>query len=192
MKIPYLRQLSKNPNPHKIALTGKMRSGKDTVAGFFYEEGYWPFAFGTPIKRHIDRMFPDKNEREKRQLYQWYGQKMRNIDEDVWVRLLFDRLKDAQRTANFRNVMITDLRQPNEYNRLVSENFLIIRVNASEDVRIKRMEDESEYVTEDELNHETEQYVDLFPVHYDLYNNGTLDDLFTQVERIINSSHSPA
>lgn len=187
-----LKPLNKKPDLNKIAITGKIRSGKDEVARYLNSNcDYWHYKFAEPIVNHVGKLFKFNSYKKPRRLYQLYGQKLREIDEDVFVNYILSDMAYDYYVNDVNKFVISDLRQPNEYNRLVDENFTILRVNSDRQLREYRAKQYDEFNPQD-FDHETEQYVDLFPVHYDLYNNGTLDDLFTQVERIINSSHSPA
>ena len=188
-----LKPLNKNPDLNKIAITGKIRSGKDEVARYLnLHHEYSHYKFSYLITKHLIELYPEKDlSRKQRSLYQWYGQMVRSVDKDVLVNAVFRRIANDYFMDQVKKIVISDLRQPNEYNRLIDENFTILRVNSDRQLREYRAKQYDEFNSKD-FDHETEQYVDLFPVHYDLYNNGTLDDLFTQVERIINSSHSPA
>ncbi|MGG0793157.1 AAA family ATPase [Brevibacillus laterosporus] len=165
----------------KIALTGKMRSGKDTVAAYLVEHyDFVPYAFGDGIKRVCHELFPEHvaNGKKPRALLQGVGQAMRAIDPDVWIKRTMREVNQAQ---GF-DVVITDLRQPNEYDRLRDEGFVIIRINAEDGTRLKRMEDAGDTFTEEDLYHETEQCIDWFEVDYDLYNDGSVLDLWEQID----------
>ena len=170
--------------PH-IALTGKLRSGKDTVADYLVNQyGYNKFAFGDPIKFYYKELFGE-TDAKPRAGYQWFGQTMRERDPDIWVRKCFAAI-DEMRSEWFRTrVVITDLRQPNEYERCRAEGFVIIRVNCPEDIRIERARAAGDDFTEDALNHATEQYVDLYAVDYDIYNVGDLTELYSQIDAIM-------
>lgn len=172
--------------PH-IALTGKFRSGKDTVADYLIEKyGYAKFAFGDELKRYVHELFDVNPSTKPRELYQWFGQTMRKHDPDIWVRKCFEKIDKKKKTANVSvRVVISDLRQPNEYERCRAEGYVIIRVNCPEDIRIERARAAGDDFTEDDLNHETEQYVDLYAVDYDIYNVGDLTELYSQIDAIM-------
>ncbi|MGG0757540.1 AAA family ATPase [Brevibacillus laterosporus] len=164
----------------KIALTGKMRSGKDTVAGYLVEHyDFIPYAFGDGIKRICHELFPEQfvDGKKPRALLQGVGQAMRAIDPDVWIK----RTMREVNQASLFDVVITDLRQPNEYARLYSEGYVIIRVNTSDDVRIDRMRSAGDTFDLADFTHDTERYVDMFAVHYELNNNGSVCDLYEQI-----------
>lgn len=168
----------------KIALAGKMRSGKDTVAAYLVEHyDFVPYAFGDGIKRVCRELFPEQvaNSKKPRALLQGVGQAMRAIDPDVWIKRT---MREIDASHSF-DVVITDLRQPNEYARLYTEGYVIIRVNASDDVRIDRMRSAGDTFDLADLTHDTERYVDMFAVHYELNNNGSVLDLWEQIDVVM-------
>lgn len=161
----------------KIALVGRMRAGKDEVARILEKEfGFMSFAFGSEIGNVIDRYFPHAREAGKpRGHYQSVGQTFRELNPNVWIEQL---AYEMECNSDFKNTLVTDCRQPNEYEWLKSQGFLFIRVHAVDSIRRKRMELAGDVVNEDNLSHETESYVDSFDVDFEINNNGTLRELF--------------
>src|SRR5690606_5142088 len=123
----------------KIGLTGKMRSGKDTLADYLVENyGFTKFAFGDALKRYVHEIF-DVNPNEKpRDIYQRFGQYCRSIDGGVWVRKCFQSIAENDRGNRVFRPIITDIRQPNEYARCRAEGLVISRVKADDRVRLER------------------------------------------------------
>lgn len=189
--------------PVKIALTGRMRSGKDSVADYLARQyGFVRFAFGDGIRKVCRELFPDQfaNNTKPRALLQGVGQAMRAFAPDVWVNATMrdvERHHDAYEDAVSYGLMtgdtdiqpfrpvITDLRQPNEYDRLRAEGFVIIRVNASDETRIQRMIDAGDTFDDGEFTHETEQHVGSFAVDYEIDNDGSLAELHVKVDEIM-------
>lgn len=167
----------------KIALTGKMRSGKDTVAAHLCERyGFERVAFGDALKRNAHAVFPwISAESKPRSLYQQFGQVMRQeFDENVWIkhaRLAVDSIVGA--------VVITDLRQPNEYEWARTNGFVIIRVTAPDGLRIKRAISAGDDFTVHDLAHETELAIDGFAVDAEIVNDGSVDDLKRKIDEIM-------
>jgi dephospho-CoA kinase len=176
----------------KIALTGKLRSGKDTVANHLYiRHGFDRVAFGDALKKNAHATFPWVSEFSKpRALYQHFGQLMRQIEPDVWIKHAEQAVKGA---IDFRvntgaervGVVITDLRQPNEYEWARNNGFSIIRVTAPDEDRIARAKIAGDDFNESDLEHETESHIDGFAVDYEIHNDGTVDDLKAQVDAIL-------
>ncbi|WNF07457.1 deoxynucleotide monophosphate kinase family protein [Brevibacillus borstelensis] len=179
--------------PVKIALTGRMRSGKDAIAAYLTQQyGFARFAFGDGIRKVCRELFPDQmaDGKKPRALLQGVGQAMRAFDPDVWVRQCLAKIAelheyDKRLRLTPCDVVITDLRQPNEYARLRAEGFVIIRVNASDETRIQRMIDAGDTFDDDTLTHETEQHVDSFAVDYEIDNDGSLAELYAQVDAVV-------
>lgn len=181
----------------KIALCGEMRTGKDTVAEYL-EEKYIlsPFAFGDELKKdfhlqnpHIPR-FPKPVKG-----YQLHGQYKRYTHgEDIWINLCFDQINKIKKVAQNYNItgseaafspLITDLRQPNELERLREEGYIIIRVEAPLEVRIERMKAAGDEFDENNLNFETENHVKDFDVDHVIVNDGTLEELYYNIDALM-------
>jgi dephospho-CoA kinase len=174
----------------QIALTGEMRSGKDTVGKFLIEEhGFKKFAFGDGIKKTCQRLFPQEfeNGNKPRKLLQDFGQFCVARDKNVWVNYLFKEMLWHGIDPIEDNVVITDLRQPHEYEKLVESGFTIVRVSTKPHIRRERMALKGEYVSDEEFNHETEKHVRDFEVDFDLDNNGTQDQLIDQAKAMLSN-----
>lgn len=167
----------------KIGLLGKMRSGKDTVASYLIKEyGFKSFAFGDGIGDVIDAYFPQAWEDGKpRKHYQVIGQSFRQLNEDVWVEQLLNKVKDCK-----GNVVITDTRQSNEVMALKKEGYKIIKIISNDANRIDRIQAQGDTWDISTFTHETEIGVDKAPFDYLIINNGTLEDLHKEVKTIIN------
>ena len=183
----------------KIALFGKMRSGKDTVGRILIEDyNFSGAALGNAIGNIIEMYFPKALERGKpRKHYQFIGQAFRQLDEDVWVNYLLDNLDIETYIYNCRllrmspnNLVITDGRQPNEAKRLKEKGFIIVKVTTRDDIRLERIKKAGDVFSEQDLNHETELSVDLINPDFEICNNGTLDDLKERVKTLLEELHT--
>lgn len=165
-----------------IALTGRLRSGKDTVAAYLVEKyGYTRVAFGDELKRHYHELFGE-TDTKPREGYQWFGQTMRERDSDIWTRKCFERIDwDEDATA----IVISDIRQPNEFSAVKERGYVVIRVNASEGIRVNRAVHSSDTFNYADLKHDTESHVDTFEVDYDVFNVGSLDELHAQIGAVM-------
>jgi dephospho-CoA kinase len=176
----------------KIALTGKLRAGKDEVANrLCIQHRFDRVAFGDALKRNAHAVFPWVSERNKpRALYQQFGQLIRQIDPETWVK---HAERSVESLVNLRaemgderiGIVVTDLRQPNEYEWARANGFTIVRVTAPDDVRLARAQAAGDDFTEADLTHETEQAIDGFAVDYEIRNDSGLVELYAQVDAIV-------
>lgn len=165
----------------KVVLSGKMRSGKDTVADYLIKEfGFKRFAFGDELKRYYHELFGN-TEGKPREGYQKFGQLMRQFKPDVWVDKCFDNIINYP----LDDIVITDLRQPNEYERCKKEGYIIIKVECDDEIRLNRMNEKGDKFTLSDLNHETESYIDSFEHDFLIENNLNVEHLHNQVDQIM-------
>lgn len=169
----------------KIALTGKMRSGKDTVANYFlYNDEGWSnqIAFGDEIKSIAKLYFPEMVAQGKpREIYQSIGQHFRGIDNDVWVKAL-DKTMNFLMLAGEDNFVISDVRQMNEYEYLKANDFTVIKIEADDELRKERTIQAGDVFEPSHFYHETEIAVDSIPYDYLITNNDTLEALMQQIK----------
>lgn len=137
--------------PQHIALMGRMRSGKDTVASRLVKEhAYTRIAFADPLKAMAMALDPIVSadqigvkrlravveaygwERAKdefpevRRVLQHMGQSQRALDLDYWVRLLLPKVDNADKWS--LPVVVTDVRYRNEAEALKARGFRMVRV----------------------------------------------------------------
>lgn len=176
-----------------IALTGKFRSGKDAAAAYLVRQyGYVRYAFGDALKADFHRRYPEIPREPKPRLgYQAHGQLMRTYTgEDVWISACFREIDAAafvhhEAYGATYPVVISDLRQPNEFAALKAAGYVVIRVNASDETRIARAKASGDAFDPATLTHDTESHVDTFAADYDVNNDGTLAELYAQIDAII-------
>jgi cytidylate kinase len=133
----------------RVAISGKMGSGKTTLANVL--EGYYGFqrfAFADKLKQVAMDLWGLSHEevygnKKNRRLLQDLGIKMREIDENVWADYLLRELNIRDAYASpvqvTSNVVVDDLRFKNEYHKLRENGFIVVRVEADEGVRQKRI-----------------------------------------------------
>ena len=118
-----------------IGIAGKMGSGKDTLARNI---GYPMFAFANKLKEiarelfHVDPKIKGKRTRE---ILQKVGQGMRDIDPNVWVNYLIEKLKGIG-----YNCIITDVRYVNEAQAILDANGKVFYLDTSSIIRWNRIE----------------------------------------------------
>ena len=117
----------------RIGLIGKMCSGKSTIANKLKNNypQYKITSFAKKIKYLAEELFCMKE--KDRKLLQDIGTKMREIDEDVWIKYLLNDIKDDI------NVIIDDVRYENEMKYLKNENFILIYLDISEELQERRI-----------------------------------------------------
>lgn len=175
----------------KIALFGKIRSGKDTVGKILIEEhGFNRFAFGDGIGEIIQKYFPEAWEGGKpRKHYQHIGQQLRVLNEDVWVNYLIRNVKmfESIRMINgySTNIVITDGRQLNEAKKLKEEGFLIVKITTPDDIRLERMKALGDVFSPEDLQHETELNVDMITPDVEIINDGNIEDLKNRLQAVL-------
>lgn len=176
----------------KIAISGKIGSGKDTVSDMFVNISNNQFiktAFAKKVKQIVSILagveydltlsqegknsYIDIFNCTLGELLQKIGTDVMrdNFDKDVWIKAL---LADID---NNKNYIISDLRFKNEANILKQHGFILIRVNRINNTvdTIRNREHESETNLDD--------YTDF---DYIIENNSTLEDLENKVKNILN------
>ena len=118
----------------KIAITGKICSGKSTLANKLKNilklEKY---SFADNVKKYAKEIF--EMEYKDRKLIQDFAEKMKEIDNNIWIKQLDKEIKDKV------HIVIDDLRFENEYNYLKKNNYYIIKLVIDKNQQIKRIED---------------------------------------------------
>lgn len=168
----------------KIAVAGNIRSGKDTLSDYFIEmNNLHQLAFAEGIADVIDRYFPDARKNGKpRKHYQVIGQAFRELNPDIWVEWLDAELK---KYPDIPNIIVTDLRQPNEYDYLAKNGFTIVKVEADFEIRKERALKAGDNFNIEAFNHETEMHIAAMPCDYLVSNNDTLEGLYMQADFIL-------
>ncbi|MEU9560344.1 hypothetical protein [Streptomyces fumanus] len=179
-----------------IAFIGKARSGKDTAgARLVYNWAFTRLAFADPLKRmalQLDPEIPSPYNRndtkrlsaivgaygwetakdmypEVRRLLQRMGQTVRELDEDFWVDVLMDKVRQGDRWN--MPVVVTDCRYRNEAEALRAAGFILVRIK-----RPDLMASDS---------HASECELDNFPTDETVINAGRISDLHTAVDALV-------
>lgn len=181
----------------KIAICGKIRSGKDTVSEYLQEKYHmFPFAFADEMKNGFHYTYPHiKRNPKPRRGYQLFAELMRYVNGgSYWINLCFEKVDYIRKTALAYNTtgeespfnpLITDLRLNEEFDALREEGYTIIRVNASLETRLARANAAGDIYDEQDLQDVTEMQLDSFDVDFDISNDGTLNGLYAQVDAIM-------
>lgn len=169
----------------RIALVGNMRSGKDTFADVLInEQGYTKIAFADELKRICKELFPEqfKNGNKPREILQNVGKCMRSIDYDVWVKALDRKIKQY----DGKNLVITDVRYPNEVAYLRNNGFIIVQIIVYRSIIVGRCKDTDPNFNPAQLDHESEFMASSCMVgDIIVYNNNSLEAYLDTVHRVI-------
>ncbi|WP_224988408.1 nucleoside/nucleotide kinase family protein [Bacillus amyloliquefaciens] len=182
----------------KLALTAPLRAGKSQAAGYLsLHYDFQTFAFSDELKAAFHRAFPSVPEKPKpRAHYQKFGQWAREaFGENVWIdacmakvnayQALFARECDCGLSPSLKNrVLIEDVRQQNEYDRLRSEGFTIVRITAPEVLRIERARKAGDDFDLAALDHPTEKALQTFEVDYEIVNDGTYEQFYAKLDAL--------
>ena len=169
----------------RIALVGNMRSGKDTFADVLInEQGYTKIAFADELKRICKELFPEqfRNDNKPREILQNVGQCMRNIDYDVWVKALDRKIKQY----DGKNLVIADVRYPNEVGYLKDNGFIIVQIVVDRNIITERCKATDPNFNPAQLDHESEFMASNCTVGDILiYNNNSLEEYLDTVHKVI-------
>ena len=129
----------------KLAIIGKMCSGKSYISDYLISKyEFNRFSFGDPVKRLSKEIFNYKG--KNRKIITEFGQKMREINPDVWINYLVNNLpKDSKKLC-----VVDDVRFINEYLRLKELGFKFLRLEIELDFQIERIK---KTYPENYLNH---------------------------------------
>lgn len=161
----------------KLAIIGKMGSGKSTCADYLNKNhNFKILSFGGPVKKYAKEIFNDDT--KNRKLIQDFAQKIKEIDPDVWVNYLLRNIKDSE------NIVIDDLRFPNEYSALQKAGFKFIKLIISDKFQIERLkktypDNYSNHISR--RNDISESYINLLKADY-------FFNVDTETESKLNSS----
>lgn len=154
----------------QILLNGRAGAGKDTLADFLHEYmGHESISLASGIYNIAYGLFGMTT--KDRKLLQDIGQKMREIDSEVWIK---DTLR---RASEYSHVVVPDVRQANEYLTLTVEGYIPIRISADLEIRKERIYSrDGVYPNEELLENASENGADDF-TFFEIDNNGTVEDL---------------
>jgi hypothetical protein len=117
----------------KIAICGKMCSGKTTLAQSIQrmDPRYTRYSIGQHVKEiGIDLFHMTTKDRS---LLIAIGAKMREIDPDVWIKYILEQTKDKE------HCLIDDMRYQNEYDLLQQHGFVFIQLHIPRPLQEQRI-----------------------------------------------------
>lgn len=165
----------------KIAFSGKIGSGKSTTASILrdviVERGIvepYIVSFAGKLKKIAVDLFGMTQ--KDRGLLINIGLKMREIEPNVWINYALRDIED-------KSIIIDDLRFPNEYVRLRSEGFVLIRINIDKELQLKRIKKTYPNEWEQHVeNSNNPSEVSLDNYEFDHYINTTPEDTIDTIK----------
>jgi len=162
----------------RIALSGKMCSGKSTIAHYLVKRhGFTHLTFAHRVKLIAQDLFDSKT--KDRQLLQQIGMRMREIDAQVWVRYV---LKEIPGDAN---CVISDVRFENEAKSLRGMGFVLVRLEIEPTLQLERITKLYGDIDASALNHVSERALDNFEFDYCVDGSLKKKDVLEVVETIL-------
>lgn len=130
-----------------IGISGRMHTGKTTIANYLVEDGFEKWSFATKVREVADTL----GLAHTRANLQKLGHGLRAIWPDVWV----DALRiDLESTVDLKKkVVFDDVRYPNEVKLIQRLGGVVIRLEANEETRWSR------YLTSDKFDPDLPLYL---------------------------------
>ena len=161
----------------KIGLSGKQRSGKDTVADYLVKKyNLKKIGFADELKKLAKEYFGftdeelEKKQWNVREALQLLGNVGRLKNENFWVNKTLSNIDD--------NIVIKDVRYKNEADILKQNGFILVRIESDRDIREKR----GQLYNEDDLS---ETDLDNYDFDFIIYNNGKKSMLYKQIDWVL-------
>ena len=170
----------------KIALLGRLRSGKSTAMNILIEEANKKYGIDLIPKPLADPIYKEAKSFYERNGLVW--RKNRRLLEEIGKAFNEDypngdkivELFDSTFDPNM-NYIVEDARRITQADYLIKKGFILIRVEASEDIRRSRC-NPGEFST----GHITDVELDNYPVTHIIDNNtDNIEDLTIQCENIL-------
>jgi len=180
-----------------IGLTGRKRSGKDTVGKYMVDRGYTRVAFADALKNACREIFgftdeqlngdelketvDDYWEHTPREILQTVGTELfrntlpkfcNNISNDIWIRVVGKKINDLISQGQTK-IVITDVRFENEYRFIKQQGGKIFKIIRPDNIR------------HNNSPHESEKLIDNMRYNKLIINNGTIADLYIKTENCL-------
>ena len=169
----------------KLAITGEMASGKTSIAKYLVEKyNFTKFSFADDVKLYATQIFDINMKIKDRKLLQQFATKMKEIDENIWIKRLDNKIKDIS-----DNIIIDDLRYQNEELYLKSKGFKILKLDIDIELQNNRLK--NTYINDFDMhikckNHDSELYTK--KIYYDFYyliNKNTEEFIYEFIDNLI-------
>lgn len=174
-----------------ILISGKARSGKDTIAKYLIEQyGYTRWAFADKLKECIYKYsdWDGKKDEKGRKLLQSVGQAFREYDKDNWIKVLAKDIVEYIQDYHFLsyfNIVISDVRFVNEietFKKLMLEAFDENNIKFTT-IRIDRpIENDNAEWHKDISEIDLDNYKDF---DYIITNDSDIDSLYRKIDKLL-------
>ena len=131
----------------KIAISGKMGSGKTTLANELIQQftdgnngKSKMVSLGAPVKEVARKYFLMPADVKDRSLLQQIGQQFRNITPDVWVDLMMSCVQTSADITDIGLYICDDVRFENELKAMNEDGWMTIRLTVDESEQQRRLE----------------------------------------------------
>ena len=121
----------------KLAITGVMCSGKSTLSNYLVKNhNFYRIGFGDFVKKYAIELFNMKI--KDRKLLQMLGEKLKEIDNLVWINLVKKEIDRLQKDG-IENIVIDDVRFENEVKFIKENGFKLVKLTLPKDLQITRL-----------------------------------------------------
>ena len=122
----------------KVALCGKMASGKTTMAKKIVESlGFNRFSLATGVKDFGNYLFDIPKGHKDRIAYQKVGEGGRNfLYPEIWIEVLLKSIE----SSGLQNIVVDDVRYENEINRFKEAGWKIVKINIEDNHQVERLQ----------------------------------------------------
>jgi hypothetical protein len=169
----------RNESVVRVAMSGKMRSGKDSFSDRLVSKyGFRKYAFADRLKEVAREMYGMPPGIKDRHLLVELGRKMCEVDQLVWVNYVLGKMPLRQ------DVVVSDMRFQYEYHALKAFGFVMVRVNVDEATRVARVTRHGSKVDLALMTDKSETDLDNCAFDYTV-NGDTYDSLYAGVNRVM-------
>ena len=164
----------------KIAICGKMASGKTTLANKLCDEGdYTRLSLAGMVREVAYTLFNMKRENKDRKLLQQIGMKMREIRPMVWIDYVIEESK------GYEFVVVDDVRFVNEAKQFKENGWKLVKLEITDEIQKSRLQNTYGDDWESHWNNRSdpsEAEVDKIPIEwFDLVISPNEGDVFEKI-----------
>jgi len=164
----------------KIAICGKMASGKTTLANRLCDEGnYTRLSLAGMVREVAYTLFNMKQENKDRKLLQQIGMKMREIRPMVWIDYVIEESK------GYEFVVVDDVRFVNEAKQFKENGWKLVKLEITDEIQKSRLQNTYGDDWESHWNNRSdpsEAEVDKIPIEwFDLVISPNDGDVFEKI-----------